>query len=44
MTILATVLLPVRERARFLQEFKLRAKKVMEVGQIGTRLLFYFMD
>jgi hypothetical protein len=32
MNILATLLLPVRERSRFLLEFQLRAKKVKEVS------------
>jgi hypothetical protein len=32
MNILATLLLPVKERARFLLEFQLRAKKVKEVS------------
>jgi uncharacterized protein (DUF433 family) len=38
-TILATILLPVRERARFLQEFKLKAKQVREVIEYATSFL-----
>jgi hypothetical protein len=37
MNILATLLLPVKERARFLLEFQLRAKKVKEVSSSEYR-------